>query len=552
MFGTNSLYVGNEAIKFQVSSTGGKALEDIFRDVYEYVNSLDYNGEENLSNRRRYRMDKTMAYARAKMAPAIQKVCMEHFGLDMDEIILYGGHDQPAEGFFAIDVSMDDVMEAIETRDRVFGSGNIDFTGKDIDNGMTEMYKCLNLDTSKITKSTYGNRRKIRAKLFFDVNMAFLVTDILPSTFAQDEKGVAVFTPEELTAIVLHEIGHILSFIELTGDMFATHNRYVESVQNLRSKKDFTQEEIDDIVQSGLNQIAKLKKTPLCSDKSINDTFVKYLNKLEAFGKGILNKPFDSTSLYNPVGAVLSTVIIGLISIILVTFGILIMLIPVIALIMIGCHMLEQALSYVNTNKQGNKANDIRGNRNNAFMSERLADEFAVRHGYGEYQIRALNKLHKYKEYCEVVPIVESDLIRNSTLYAMVVYATSWIGDKLFYWNYFDPTEYENAYNRNRRILENMYAFFKKPNIPDQVAWKWIGAIDDAKRNMEKAKKLSDTNVAKAMYRVLSVVANPLSWYDLVAHGSLDRDVQILTDHLDAMYNNPLFYQSAKLRSRGR
>jgi hypothetical protein len=113
---------------------------------------------------------------------------------------------------------------------------------------------------------------------------------------------------------------------------------------------------------------------------------------------------------------------------------------------------------------------------------------------------------------------------------------------------YLDPNGYENDYQRAKRILENTLGIFKDQKMSKALIGTWLRKVEDLESEVQKAKTLGDTEMGKALYNLLSNVANPIGWMKLVYNGRLARDCEVLENRLDAIMNNKLYALSASFK----
>ena len=92
----------------------------------------------------------------------------------------------------------------------------------------------LNKGKLKSNKYGKGNKHVIHVNIHFDMEFAFMAKYLFADKV---DKEQAVPTADEIAAIMLHEIGHMLTLVEHSFDIFATANRVRESIHGIDIKK---------------------------------------------------------------------------------------------------------------------------------------------------------------------------------------------------------------------------------------------------------------------------------------------------------------------------
>lgn len=532
--------IGCEAIHFQMQSKLGKRLTDLFQTIIDYRDNLDYSKIPNeITAQRNFRVKAVSNFFKNSIVEKFKKIVSEETGLTVKRIFSYGGDENGIMGLYAVDLSFGDVESAMENMDRMTSTGSMMYTSdREAVEDMMSIAEAFDPKTGRLTKQYFGKDKKIAVDMYFDINTAFLIADFYPKAYAEP------FTAGEIAAIMMHEIGHVLTVSEHMADVYATKRR-LETYMNFMKKNDFKSvgflKALKEIAVPKLKELAKRD----FGNKVANDSMRRLVNTLVAGINGI-NDMYDKdpepeswiTTAFHVFGNILLMGVILL--------GMLFSTIGILTPLMLLIHTLEQ-YQYVNENMYGKKSSDVNANFTNTYQLERWADEFVARHGMGAELSSGLNKLFKYFE--NYTGSYSSHRLRQSTLWNCLIVGYNWLFDKLCLFSYLDPVGYENQYNRVMRILQNTYGFFKNTNVPPKVIEYWIRNVEDIKQNAKNAKKMSDTELAKVIYRMLKLMTNPVEWVVMIKDGSLDRDTEILANRIDDLLQNPLYYQAAKLKS---
>lgn len=536
-----SLIPGQAAIDFQLSSSLGKQLTALFQTVIDFKSNIDYSKVPNtVEEHRKHRIREVNLFVKNSMVDKFKKIVSSETGLNVKKLFTFGGLDIGICGYFAVDLSFDDWRAALETQERITGTGNSKYTNdRAAVEDMKSMADCFDLKTGKIVKPLFGKNRQIFVNMYFDVNTAFLVEDFYP------EKIATPLTAGEIAAIMMHEVGHALTVIEHSANMFVIHSRLNNYFKSLKTNKDLGS--VLYALQEGLVPVLRKLASSKQEDAKMS-AFVKRMSNTLIAGINGLNdlynaeKPEEESWLYT-IGSFTGNVLLFALITICYAF-------VNFCFFMYGGFAVYELcrLSYVDSTSSGDKASDTKTNYNNTFLMERWADEYVSRHGFGAELASGLNKIDVYFKYGHL-GTVTSERLCKSTLFNCMCITYGWILDKVMLISYLDPVGYENQYQRVARVLQNTYGFFKNEEVPAAAVDQWIRSVEVIKQQMKIAKTISDTAVGKAFYNTLKNLTNPVRWFVLIQDGNLDRDTEILANRIDDMMNNPFYYQAAKLKS---
>ena len=553
------LYPSTEAIDFQMSSNLGKALTDLFQSVMDYRDNIDYGLEDREEQRTYIRIRKVYSYFKDKIAKKFIDTVEKECGLIISKLHLDSDPLQYGIAFdYAVNLQFDNWDDACEMIEAETALGHTQFSRNGV-NELEEVCNNLDLHKSKITTPYFGKgkKRKITCEMWFSVSSAFLLKDLVIDT--------EYFTAREIAAIMMHEIGHMMSVIEYSANVYHSWSR----AQNwLKISKDTA--DLNYIFES-FDKYAKLIDglTKELSTYKFDPTISKYITNVLGIAKSICNawshqtcetieeSSSFGTTLVNAVSSVTRTsdlvLRIGGLIVTIAFRAILDIVADVVFLWTAGMpawlyHM--QKYGHVDRNKQGHKSSDTLPNENNVFLLERWADEFVARHGYGADVASALNKLDDAVNKVYMGGESYSYTFRNSGCASALIAVASFMHDKLNFFCYFDPVNYENQYNRNLRLLQDMYGVFRDEHITPTYKDYWIKQIQRCKESVEAAKKMTDTELGKAIGNALTYLLSPAKIYHLFTDANLAHDVKVLEDRLNDFHNNPLFYLAATIRKR--
>lgn len=198
------------------------------------------------------------------------------------------------------------------------------------------------------------------------------------------------------------------------------------------------------------------------------------------------------------------------------------------------------------------KSSDRKNTRNNSFLIERWADEFATRHGYGKDLVFALDKITAAFKYTSVVWGRDA-FLAHSGLIGNVMSIFVWISSKYydFVGKLCKTPRYEDDFYRARRILQNMKQRFKEEKLPNTQCDELLKQLDETEQKLAGLKNVENTSVMEVLGNIIDNTIDPLTWVEMLKDGKMNRDFAILQDKLDDISSNKLYSLSYKLMNLG-
>lgn len=546
----SALFPGTEVIDFQTSSQLGKKLTDIFQEVIDFRENLDYSDIQNSAEvQRQYRLEQVFDHFNTVSVPAMKKVILQETGLIVKKIHTFGGINHEISPLFACDLSFGHLWEMMEVLETSSGVMNVSVGLKEVVNELRSMADWFDPKKGRVKKSRLGknNRITVGVELYMDINCAFCSFDFIGSNL------VAPLTAREIAAIMMHEIGHGMSTVEHAGDMFyaiATLDNYRHGL----SKQTDPKQVLDALQNDVIPYLARQSK----------------MWGLEAEGSNLVQKLISKLSTATSAMSKFAAenqesewwiITIGSYAANMFWMWQMFMLTLTIngVIFVAGYFLVVQelnrlmALSFDKT-LRGNKASDFASTGRNAFQMERWADEYVSRHGFGADLSTGLVKIISLSEYLfSLAGGVMSARLRHSTLFALLAKLNNWLLWKVDFIISADPIIYETNYRRIKRMVQNNYAFFRDKNdVPGAVKDMWINSTESMLRTADEMKTLSDTDFMRMMKQVMLDVASPIRWCELLSSGNIARDMEILMDRLDDMHSSRMYYLSSKFESMAR
>lgn len=540
---------GFESIDFQTSSTLGT---DISRVIANTMNEVDKIWKDSKEQGDYFR-NAVANYCTKNFAPDLESVITKDTGIDVRSIQLYGRNLKNSSfGLFAIELGLDDVDTVVTLMNRESGLNTSTKPDKQYLEDLNHLVDLLDLNKGKLKSNKYGkgNKHVIHVNIHFDMEFAFMAKYLFADRV---DKEQVTPTADEITAIMLHEIGHMMTLVEHSFDMFATANRIHENIhivdsEKLRNDPKYMDSFIDEHKKI-LNKIKKvavmLPNTQQNTKLSKNIKFISAaIDKLELM-KITSNDAASMQSLISKLVA-----FVGIIVKIILTrcmIGLAIALSTI--LINYLCASLVNLANNRSISTSG-KTTDRGSGYSQLFLIERWADDYAAHQGYGPELASALNKLeYAFKNYSMMF---DDERLRHSTWFlSLCEIASKFLNlpSVLCAPPLLDGI-YEDDVRRIERIREDTYAFFRNNNdVPPTLINTYINKID--KLN-EQIKKAEDAQFwSRGARETLSKIwfnLTPTGIYSLLNDGNLQKDLDMLNNQVDAMRNNSLYYWSDKFK----
>lgn len=512
-----------EAIFFQASSPLAKELITAIQKTMDYRDSLDYT---NVDDKRKHRILMVEKYCSTTLYPAMQKIVSKYTNIEISRVsqATYGR----VSGFFAVDISMDDLRDALVIVGQETGTeAGPDTISKSL-NEMMKMSENFDAKNARLTSGNFGEgkKRKISAEIWFDANAAFLPKDFLPNSFIDD------FTAPEITAIMLHEVGHVMTMVERAGDFYAQTERHVNHLKNL-VKFSTPKDMVLDLAKNGdefFNNLADKEVVTKKEAETMKDAVKSLAYCYEEQDENILK--FMASLLMT-----ISMVAIWPIVAILPQF---------LAAAIASRWVLDGANEFFGS--KGKKTTDVKGTKMNHFMFERMADEFVSRMGLGGPLASGLNKLHKIIEMLSAGgdAVAWSEWMRKVKLlhYGYKLVAVIWRIPGSFI---SDPIIYETPLNRLQRLVQNNMAVYKN-KLPVQVRDRYILDCEKIMAAVEETKGNIAHKTARFVMEWLMALTSPTKLLAVLATGRLTNDYQKLLNQMEGLINNKLYYLGAKFQ----
>lgn len=529
---------GKEAVWFQFNRNFGEDLEQAFQKAINYVRSIDFTNvsEDKITDHRKLM---TLAYCKNELFPEMEEIIKKHTNLNVLEIV---GIPKMC-GVFAVDMSLDDPKAVKYLLEKSTGTS----TGtqpKNIGQSAEEMlslHENLDVEKGRLKSAVFGKNgtREIDTVLFMDVPMAFLLHDNIP------EKISEPLTANELAGIYLHEVGHVLTLLELTKNSYQSFSQTKSHLLDLKKLGAIELEEYVNVYNAKLRpELKKLVDAKKVSSKVLDagDALVESTIEYQQ-----MNQKYF-TAVFEVIGSILKLLIFTFF------FGLCRYFVTD------GVNTIVQGWRHFFTTKPGEKGKttDQSMSYNVYYHAERMADEFASRMGYGGGLASGLAKITTISKYLNapaIVNEVESPFLRQSTIYFGYLKVITSLYDILRLTSDSlskDLFPGENAYaedvERLQQILNQTAAIFKK-DLPDHVSNHYLREMAKIKRSLADIRKSFGQRASDWVWTYILDIPTILKRIF-----QLD-DASEMTEYfnkLDAIINNELYAHATALRQLSR
>jgi hypothetical protein len=523
---------GLEAIKFQRSSNLGAGLTAIFNEVFTFIKKYDSNNEMDSRTKVFNKYIDVENFFVNNCISKFKDLVKKETNIIVNKFTTIPVKETSC--MFAIDLSLDNPKDVNELIMKLSGQESYKDMKKTM--SMEELLNIHNLidkETGKFKSSEFGKNRKIIADIYFDIGSAFFSNDLLPNV----ENLIA----EEITAIMLHEIGHMITLAERSGDMFylgqyVTHSIYqlsktTDPIELLTKHKDKIKNLINKAYET--KQLNEFKYT----------TMMTTVDKLSDFVKS------ENVSL--PMRLVLTIINTALWLILSLCTLLLIELFFVdIFIISYISHFLLQMMKADNKSAKLNlkqKSSDDTYTIRSVYHPERLADEFVSRHGYGSYLGSALQKLSYFADTYGSVNIVRNSPYVSKTVTKYYLAYRAFFGKIASFDRESILPTYEKDLDRLERLLQNNMSVFKNRNIPKTMLSAYLKDTESLMKIVASEKKNYARKIEVVLWDYLLLIRGGEILYETIRNGRLSTDMEKMLNKLDNLVNNRLYYYSGKL-----
>jgi len=509
LYSGKNLFTGLETVDFQGISKPGLEMVDLFNSVIEKRNAEPTD----------VKRIKRVQAEQSNLREGLTRICKQYFNIE-----LRGTHffSYRCGQFAMLPFFADNSRFANEIMDGYTGTEMVDVLPETAEE-LEEVAEKFNKSTCMVTKNKMVGsiqRGEITCTLYFDPFTAFLIKEV-------GNKNTRALTAEEITSIVLHEIGHLLIVVEHCADKYHQAIEYTAAVDHFtkyaslkeQMKYAVTPKDTKDLLSK------KQEQTLQAAQRAGDEVIARESNFLSraivVFGSVCLTLYVSMMFLYLAVNLATSRTVISLV----------------------------ETLNVVTRTKKGKRSDQIFTLRN-MFLNERNADEFAVRHGFGEHLIAALKTLHDNHKLDFVGANrynAESTLLWHlASLPDMILIVA--MGDSTG-----GGGVYEKQLARASRIIQGALKALKEEGCPEPLMDHYIKQYENTLSQQAKLKK--DRKLIRAsetVWNILEYWESPQSIIKMIVSGRLTDEYRKLLDDVDKIKTNRQYYHAAKFKQLGR
>lgn len=485
-------------VAFQKGSPLAVGLTSVFAEVFRFKSELPNDGN----------LNKTVLEHVAKVTiPAMSKVISSMTGIEIKEVQLASS---PSLNFGAMMFLDENPAEAIRILNTV--TGEFAKAGKMATLIKANEMECLTCE--QLTKLMNSFDSKISAYrknpdmpdhidvamiILFDPYTAFLAKETVHPNAPQME-------PQEITAIILHEIGHMISVLEMAAETY-----YMNDIIKR------TTEYFGD--HAPASEVAKyISDTLLTHEEELPKGF------MEKLSEGLKNR---STIFGNVIRSVLN---------LLSVFGVVLIPLSIIGRCFGGVF---DKIQYSKLNMPV-KTSDLYGYLNQKKQAENYADNFVVRHGMGSYLLSSLQKFDDMLSHStalvkrgKMTPSLQWSLAKFPTYVSAILFGNA--SNKI--------DEHGTYTQRAENMLEETLKVFRNDLPPDVLAY-YLNEYKTCKLLLaRKPNTVRWKDAFEKFYKFVEyVMATPIA---LFGNARFDQEYETLVQHVNNLKNNRLYYFKA-------
>ena len=228
-------------------------------------------------------------------------------------------------------------------------------------------------------KTTGGIDRKLKQALFKSVKAEIrfdLVTGFMIEDFLGKNSGMTPFTPQEITAIILHEIGHTTTMIEHAADGYARISSFDFIVKQVEKANGTDPAFAIELANATAKELEALGVKD--DAKKLRDLTTKFQTDMESSGGQLADEGNKAAITHGFVDIVAMSIISSII------------------VVNQMLYTKQGGVQTYSSMDQMQKLGDLPCNERFITWQERKADEYAQTHGYGVHQVTALQKFTKF------------------------------------------------------------------------------------------------------------------------------------------------------------
>ena len=522
-----------EAIKFQANSTFPAELTELFQRIIDFGNEHDnFHGKPDSSESALMKHTRMKTFMLEDIDPKLTVIVKKHTGIDVKEFI----HSLPTSTDAICSIycwlsGADEVV--IKVLNSANGYSEDELRKSKTFSEMVGVSRSLDRNKGKILNSV----KFLAVKIGLPVGI-FCVRDFLPNT--NDD---VQFRASEITAIILHEIGHVFGWVEYAADL-----SYVGYYGNNSLRA------IDDKFKK--DKVSITKEVLKSTDRIAGGVDNKSLHEFIANSKLIMSNALNAILVYDDVTPDSNDQLIYKWNFLIVVVSTIIRFLTGISMIINLPVMYIVSYLFDCVNFDTSKASRELVNTSTQYtMYERLADEYVSRFKMSRYLNDGLNRLgivyDALEKYGYGSPVF-SNILRNSMILRLIS-IISLIPHNFFYSILGivvgGKSSYEADSIRLRRNVNNMIDLLKDSKIDASVRNEIVFEIDKMNRDIKNQSSFVLDTLNSAYRFIVALPANSITklFSSTIGDTSINSEYVKLFTKLDDMLSNKSFYYSVKM-----
>ena len=275
------------------------------------------------------------------------------------------------------------------------------------------------------------------------------------------------FSDEEIVSVILHEIGHSVSFITETAQEFHSSSMWGDIVE-YSMDDDRSVEELNELLDE-INKIKKEIKEEDIKKNTKQENILNFLPILQIWTRRSYKSTIDKLIKDDIASLIIKSLIMSIINIFII----------------------KSVRNYLNKEKHGDKL----GDSYDIAFHERWADEYVAEHGMAAHQSSILRKMRIFT--ADKSNRLEKEINAIFLLYITTIMLTQNHSDinkiikinnsvKLFPMN----IPYDNSIDRSSKLRLNTYKLFKRKDITPKIKKQLSEQIKHLDKDINEMKKL--------------------------------------------------------------
>jgi len=533
---------GLEAIDFQIDNKLGRAIDNIYDEIFAYIATVDVSGAS--------RKDRQALKAKAlydikdqiekQLHDAIYKACgMNFYAITVD----CDPEKGPRFSFWSqIDIngSTTNIIHGKEGAISGIYRHHIEVPTNQL--AMIEQINAFYDKHSGTLHKIDGKEIPIKPVLNIDL-MCFIMDEYV------NPELVRPMNSRELTAITLHEIGHCLNIVENLRQLHACGRIINTGINYGDLTKEQLAKEMEAVANTSAQMVAQLRQQK--KSKFVN-VAIEELQRCITAATNLNNE----MQLHPDIPAdklVASATAISMSS-----------------TVNIMKSTVWRCLKKISANLKvpgkdrdkydqlhaGMKTTDMRNNILNVTIIEHMADEFAVKQGYGDALVSGFAIMDKFCKLYFTNDLVRAMRTAEATGEKLGLIASTalWIHDFSLGWCLYPADCHEERFARMITVMHDIYGFFRadRKNLNPKYLELWIKRADAAKAALASMKVTKARNVGLACANIINALISSSIWSERLHDGRLDKDYAVLKKRMEQMTNNELHLLAAKFELAAR